>query len=318
VEASEEAEGMTDEDGSKVEAWKRLARVWGLRGWDFVRAHWVLLALLIGFVLTVSFVGGAVTRSDFFERAVNLAPENAFAAPEPVEAGGAPWGTDTLGTDWMSRVLVGTSGTLFVAMTGWLVIFVAGGGVGILIMQMPRPVRALAGLKSALLIGIPGFLIVSALGVVFGGGPWGVMLAMGTVGTLFIGLMVADALFDVEKEPFFMAAVASGIPRSQLWPGILLVRAIWVALAGSLAAVPALLLVESAFSFMRGGGSDGMWTLGTLMGEVRPYVIDAPWLMFYPGMVLLALCFVTRVVADGVGFRLRRSTRILATEWRWF
>jgi peptide/nickel transport system permease protein len=98
----------------------------------------------------------------------------------------------------------------------------------------------------------------------------------------------------------------------------LITRAAWVALAGSLAAVPALLLVESAFSFMGGGGSNGMWTLGTLMGEVRPYVIDAPWLMFYPGLMLFGLCYVARVVADGVGYRLRRSTRILATEWRWF
>ena len=61
-----------------------------------------------------------------------------------------------------------------------------------------------------------------------------------------------------------------------------------------------------------------MWTLGTLMAEARPYVIDAPWLMCYPGLVLLGLCFVTQVLADAVGYRLRQSTRILATEWRWF
>ena len=244
---------MTGEGGKGNEAgaWQGVAARWGEGAWAFVRRHWLKLAVLSGLVLVLMMAGREVSRGEYFERAVASDSENAFAAPM---RGGAWWGTDGVGTDWMARVVVGSSGSLLVAMTGWLVIFVAGGGVGILIMQLPKPVRALAGLKSALLIGIPGFLIVSALGVVFGGGPWGVMLAMGAVGTLFIGLLVADALLHVEQEPFFRAAVASGIPLAQLWPGVLLMRATWVALAGSLAAVPALLLVESAFSFMTGGG----------------------------------------------------------------
>ncbi|MEM7146551.1 MAG: ABC transporter permease subunit [Verrucomicrobiota bacterium] len=301
-------------DGKWAARWRR----WRGWLWCFVGAHWRGLGAVVLVLLILGAAAFWLGREGLFVRAVESAPDHAFGPPE--RGGGYAWGTDGVGTDWLARVTVGALGSLLVALTGWLVIFFAGGGVGILIMQLPRPVRALAGLKSALLVGIPGFLMVAALGVFFGGGPWGVMLAMGAVGTLFIGLMVGDALLQVEDQLYYRAAVASGVPRSQLWPELLLSRAALVALAGSLAALPALLLVESAFSFVSGsgGGGEGLWTLGTLMGEVRPYVVDAPWLMFYPGLVLMVLCFLTRLLADAVGYRLRQSTRILTTDWRWF
>ncbi|MEM8953615.1 MAG: ABC transporter permease subunit [Verrucomicrobiota bacterium] len=284
--------------------------------WCFVTKHWVALILALLVIIMLALVSIWIGREGYFSQAVHVSPELAFAAPE---ARGPVWGADELGTDWLARVIVGAFGSMLVALTGWLVIFIAGGGIGILMMQLPRPVRALAGLKSALLVGIPGFLLVSVLAVGFGGGPWGVMLAMGAVGTLFIGLMVADALLQVEDEPHYRAAVACGVPRSQLWPEVLLSRAALVALAGSLAAIPALLLVESAFSFVSGGGEgDDLWTLGTLMGEVQPYIVDAPWLMFYPGVVLMGMCFIWRLLGDLVRYRLKQSTKILATEWRWF
>lgn len=296
-----EDKGQVESTGARALA--RARRILWAAG-RTVRGHWPLPVAAAVIISAAAWGYGKMMAYGVFTKAFQSSPERAFMPPGE----GAPWGTDQVGTDWLARVVNGVSGSLVVAVVAWLIVFFAGGVAGVLIHRLPARIRKSIWQLSRVPFLLPAFLLVAVLSLALEGTSWDFVLAISVFGALIVARTVEESLSHLEQRAYFVGAVASGIKPSQLWAGYYLATTTSVALVAAWSVMPAVFLWDAAFHFVVADGSEGMWTLGTLMAEARRYFLDAPWLMVYPGLMLCVLCLIARLVKRTIAYVLRRTT----------
>jgi ABC-type dipeptide/oligopeptide/nickel transport system permease subunit len=218
-------------------------------------------------------------------------------------------GTDDLGRDLFSRLIVATRTSVVAA----LISLAVGAGVGVplgLVAAVSH--RLLGGLLMRLTDGIMAFPpILLAIGVLGMLGP-GLTQAMVAVGVVFVprfARLTRSSVRHVYHETYIEASRVIGTPPGRLlrWhvlPNITGPLVVQVAVTCGFA-----MLAEAGLSFLGLGVQppDASW--GALLGRALPYVNTAWWLGVAPGLVITLTVLATNVVADGIGDSLGRETR---------
>ena len=223
---------------------------------------------------------------------------------------GEHWlGTDDLGRDLASRIIVATRTTVLAALIALAVGVGIGVPLGVLAALFPRVV---GGLVMRVVDGIMAFPpILLAIGVLGVLGP-GLTQAMFAVGVVFVprfARLTRTSVLQVYHETYIEASRVIGTPLSRIlrWhvlPNITGPLVVQVAVTSGFA-----MLAEAGLSFLGLGVQppDASW--GALLGRALPYVNTAWWLGIVPGLLITLTVLATNVVADGIGDSLGRETR---------
>ena len=217
----------------------------------------------------------------------------------PLE-GGHLMGSDALGRDLLTRLLVGLRVSLaigFVATFVSLVIGVAWGAVagyvgGKLDEVMMRFVDVLYSL--------PFIFFVILLMVTFGSNIILIFVAIGAVEWLTMAPIVRGQTLALKNKEFIEAARAAGLGQGaivarHIVPNLLGPVVVYVTLT-----IPAVILAESFLSFLGLGVQPPMASLGTLISGGAQDMELAPWLLIFPSlaMVVALMCF--NFIGDGL------------------
>jgi peptide/nickel transport system permease protein len=263
------------------------------------------LVIWVGYLLAIAVF--AVTGSD-------LAPHDPTAQqvvarllpPFSLSSRGFHWfGTDALGRDMLSNMIVGARLTIFIAVVSTLV----GMGVGVALGMMAgyyggvvdRLVMRLTELQTAM----PMFLVAIFFLTVLGPTVINVIIILPSlVWPAFASLVRAETM-RLRNCLFVEAAVASGASEGAiLWGHILPNLASRIAV---LAVIEAghVMLAEAGLSFLGVGVQPPETTWGLLIAKGRPYLAVAWWLAIMPGLLLgltvLALNLLSRRLATASG-----------------
>jgi peptide/nickel transport system permease protein len=218
-------------------------------------------------------------------------------------------GTDDLGRDLLSRLIVATRVTVEAA----LIALAVGVGIGVplgLVAAIAHPL--IGGLLMRITDGIMAFPpILLAIGVLGALGP-GLTQAMIAVGVVFVprfARLTRSSVMHVYHETYIEASRVIGTPLGRMlrWhvlPNITGPLVVQIAVTCGFA-----MLAEAGLSFLGLGAQppDASW--GALLGRALPYVNTAWWLGIAPGLLITLTVLATNVVADGIGDSLGRGTR---------
>lgn len=248
-------------------------------------------ALLSVFALLALF-GGAVAPHD--PNAQDL-----FALLEPPSAA-HPLGTDNVGRDILSRLIVGTRYTLSIALAS---VFFAGlGGVALGSVAgyfgglTDRVVTTLVDL----LLTVPNIVLAIAIASVAGSSATGLTIAITASFIPPLARLVRGRVIELRQEDFVAASITIGMSHARvLLRHVLPNAATVIVIELSLNAGQAV-LIGSALGFLGLGVQPPAPEWGTMLGMSREYLTIAPHLVLAPGIAISLLVLAFNTFGDGL------------------
>lgn len=250
---------------------------------------WLPLMLLTGFILIAP-------------RLANHDPLKPNSGDELAPPSQEYWlGTDYLGRDVFSRLVVGGQRTLsatFIA-TG---VAIAGGLLfGGLLVIATAPIRWLLAILLDALLAFPSILTALVILTALEPGLWTLALALGLAGIPLYTQVAADALRATLTQPFIEGARSIGAsPLYILWRHILPTALPALAAFGSVIFSWSL-IYQAALTFLGLGGDISQPDWGTMLAQGYRTIRETPLLVIAPGGTLMMCVLLANWFADTVG-----------------
>jgi ABC-type dipeptide/oligopeptide/nickel transport system permease subunit len=209
-------------------------------------------------------------------------------------------GTDSLGRDQLSRLLYGgrvslavgfgvalvsgAFGTLMGTVAGY-----AGGWFDGVLMRITDFMLALPALI---------FLIVAAR--IFGDSIPTVVLIVSSIAWMPLARIVRGVTLSITQQEYIMAAKASGASPARVLRRHVLPNVVGPVVVNLTLTVAAAILLESSLSFLGLGIQPPTPTWGNMLAGSKGYVQTAPWLVWFPGLMILVTVLCVNFVGDGL------------------
>jgi len=222
-----------------------------------------------------------------------------MAAP-PFAADGHWLGTDRLGRDLLVRTLYGLRVSLAIALAATLIALVIGVGWGALAGYLRGRTDAVMMRFVDVLYSLPQVFFVIILTVVFGRGPFALLVAIGAFGWLTMARIVRGQALALREREFIEAAIVGGAGTLRIVGRHIVPNLIGPVIVYATLTVPQVILVESFLSFLGIGIQEPLASLGNLIADGAAEMETAPWMLAVPAGCLVLLVFAFNFLGDGL------------------
>jgi peptide/nickel transport system permease protein len=218
----------------------------------------------------------------------------------PLTEAAHPLGTDHLGRDLLSRLLwgtrvsiaVGLSATLFAALVGSLIGLVAGFAGGRADNVMMRGID--------MLMAFPYILLALAIVAVLGPGLLNALFAIAVVNIPFFARNIRGVTLGLKRREFIDAARLSGegpvrILLTEVLPNVMPTIVITMSTT-----IGWMILETAGLSFLGLGAQPPQADLGSMLGEGRKLLFNAPHVTVIPGLMIFLVVMSINLLGDGI------------------
>jgi peptide/nickel transport system permease protein len=236
---------------------------------------------------------------------------DALSPPYGFEGGSAEHllGTDQLGRDYLSRMIVGASISLQV---GIITVFVAG-----MVGSVVACFTGFMGGKWDLILmrlldivqSMPILVVALALAAILGPSKWNLIIILCLVAWAWYARILRAEVLKLKENDFIELAVVAGVSRPRimlrhLFPNI--VNSLVVLATLNLGAV---IIAEASLSFLGLGVPPPDPTWGGMISDGRDYIDEAWWLCTVPGIAILLVVLSFNLLGDWLRVRLDPKLR---------
>lgn len=220
----------------------------------------------------------------------------------PVPFAGSDWahplGTDKLGRDLLSRLLVATQTSIALALLGTLVGAAIGTAAGFLAAHCRGPVDEVVSALVDFQAAMPYFIIALAILAFMGNSLLIFLLLMSIYGWEKYARITRGLVLSAKEEGYARAVAAIGATPVRTYlvhilPNILSPLIVQVTIN-----FPETILFETSLSFLGLGIQPPLTSLGQMLGNGRDYLVSAWWLAVVPGITIFLVTFAMSVVGD--------------------
>ena len=218
----------------------------------------------------------------------------------PPFSDGAVLGTDQLGRDLLSRLLWGTRVSLAVGVAATLVATIIGTLIGLVAGYYGKLVDNVLMRGIDMLMAFPYLLLALAIVAALGPGLMNAMFAISLVNIPFFARAVRGTTVGLVSREYVDAARLCGfsdlrIIAAELFPNVLPVIVITMSTT-----LGWMILETAGLSFLGLGAQPPQADLGSMLGDGRKLIINAPHVATLPGLVILFVVIGTNLLGDGL------------------
>ena len=259
----------------------------------FRRQRLAMVGLVIVVAIMIFGFGAPILAPTGYDVA-NLMSANKFPSRE------FPMGTDTIGHDFLSRIMYGTRTSLLVGF--------AAGGVG---MALGIPLGLAAGLRGGwvdfavmrlvdVMTAFPGLLFAIFLMTVLGAGVGNIILVIGLTSWLTLCRLVRAQLLTLREQEYVTAARCIGASELSIAFRHLLPNALAPVIVAVTLAVPTAIFAEAGLSYLGVGINEPTPSLGKMIADSAPFIRVYWHLGLFPTGEIALIMLGFSVVGDGL------------------
>lgn len=214
---------------------------------------------------------------------------------------GAHWmGTDELGRDVLSRVLMGVQASMKVAVVSVAFAAVVGVTLGVLAGYRGGWLDTVVMRIVDVMFAFPVLLLALAIVAVLGPGLTTTILAIGVVYVPIFARVARASTLSVRVEPYVAMSRTMGTGS-----GFILIRHILPNITGPLIVQTSLslafaILSEAALSFLGLGLQPPQPSLGRMIFDSQGFVTLAWWMAVFPGLAIFVIVLACNLLGDGL------------------
>ena len=281
----------------------------GQLAWRRFRRH--KLALFGGVVLIILFLysfGGAF----FFKESYANFNDTSISLDAPSRQ--HPFGTDAIGRDILARTIYGGQISLLIGMTAVIVETVLGILVGALAGYYGGMVDNVLMRITEAMLNIPEIFLLIVMAKFFGGkipdisfigrklsgSVVLIVLIIGGTAWMYLARIVRAEFLSLKERDFVLAARATGTRNSSIIFMHILPNCIAPIIVTATLGIANAILSEAYISFLGLGVQPPTATWGNMLDSANNYIESAPWLWFYPGLLILLTVLSINFLGDGL------------------
>ncbi len=210
------------------------------------------------------------------------------------------FGTDSLGRDLLSRLLMGVRYSLFISVVATALDLTLGVAVGLISGLGGYRVDTAIQRILEVVSGVPTLVVLVLMLTVFNPGLISIVLAMVVTGWIPMARLVRAQALRLREQEFILAARLLGARRWRLAIRHLLPNMLGIMLVQTMFTIPTAIFFEAFLSFIGIGLRPPVASLGTLLNEGFQTFTFLPFQMLIPAITLSLIMIAFNLLADGL------------------
>jgi peptide/nickel transport system permease protein len=278
-------------------------------GWLRFRRHKMALfgAVTLMLLFVFSFAGAFI----YTEKYANFNDtSNRLQAPSAEH----PFGTDSIGRDILARTIYGGQISMVIGLVAVLIETIMGIIIGALAGYYGGTLDAILMRITEAMLNIPTIFLLIVMAKFFGGNVPEIeiggrvlsgsviviIVIIGATSWMYLARIVRADFLSLKENEFVLAARATGTSNFQIIFYHILPNTIAPIIVSSTLSVANAILSEAYISFLGLGVQPPTATWGNMLESSAKYLDSAPWLWFFPGMLILLTVLSINFIGDGL------------------
>ena len=217
-----------------------------------------------------------------------------------------PLGTDPLGRDVLSHIIVGTRLSLAVGVLSVLLGMAAGTVIGLVAGHVPGRGTDLLMRAMDALLAFPSLVLALAITAFLGVGLLNIIGALAITAVPTFALLVRGDVLALSRQDFVTSALALGAKRRRVMWRHLLPNVSDILLVQTSFGIGIAILTEASLSFLGLGVPPPVLSWGRMLREGYSFVLQAPWISVSAGVAIFIIVLAFQILADGLQSMLAR------------
>lgn len=225
-----------------------------------------------------------------------------------------PFGTDSIGRDILARTIYGGQISLFIGLVSVIIETILGIIIGALAGYYGGWLDAVLMRITEALLNIPTIFLllvmarffggkvpeIQFVGRTFSGSVVVIVVIIGVTSWMYLARIIRAEFLSLKEREFILAARATGTSNFEIIFLHILPNTIAPIIVSSTLSVANAILSEAYISFLGLGVQEPTATWGNMLEKSAKYLDSAPWLWFFPGMLILLTTLGINFVGDGL------------------
>lgn len=209
-------------------------------------------------------------------------------------------GTDSLGRDLLSRLLMGTRSSLIIAFVAAFLDLTIGVTYGLISAMKGGRTDNIMQRILEILSGIPNLVVMILMLTIFKPGMKTIILAMAITGWITMARIVRAQTLKIKDQEYVLAARTLGQSNGKIAMKHILPNISSVVIVQMMFSIPSAIFFEAFLSFIGLGIRPPLSSLGMLLSEGYKTFRFLPHLMWYPAIMLSVIMICFNLLADGL------------------